>query len=74
MGVQADDEQRGAWQQRLPGVIETPLLTDFNSTMSEPLLDWMISQGNGQQRHPRADRRRARLSRLGCRRVPERRD
>ena len=35
-----------------PGVIETPLLTDFNSTMGEPLLDWMISQGNGHSATP----------------------
>jgi NAD(P)-dependent dehydrogenase (short-subunit alcohol dehydrogenase family) len=32
-----------------PGVIETPLLADFNATMTEPVLDWMISQGNGRR-------------------------
>jgi NAD(P)-dependent dehydrogenase (short-subunit alcohol dehydrogenase family) len=32
-----------------PGVIETPLLADFKTTMTEPLLDWMVSQGNGRR-------------------------
>jgi NAD(P)-dependent dehydrogenase (short-subunit alcohol dehydrogenase family) len=32
-----------------PGVIETPLLKDFKATMTEPVLDWMIAQGNGRR-------------------------
>lgn len=32
-----------------PGVIETPLLADFAATMTEPVLDWMIAQGNGRR-------------------------
>jgi NAD(P)-dependent dehydrogenase (short-subunit alcohol dehydrogenase family) len=32
-----------------PGVIETPLLADFTATMTEPVLDWMIAQGNGRR-------------------------
>jgi NAD(P)-dependent dehydrogenase (short-subunit alcohol dehydrogenase family) len=35
-----------------PGVIETPLLADFKATMSEPVLDWMVAQGNGQRATP----------------------
>jgi NAD(P)-dependent dehydrogenase (short-subunit alcohol dehydrogenase family) len=35
-----------------PGVIETPLLSDFKATMTEPVLDWMVSQGNGRPATP----------------------
>jgi NAD(P)-dependent dehydrogenase (short-subunit alcohol dehydrogenase family) len=35
-----------------PGVIETPLLADFKATMTEPLLDWTIAQGNGRRAQP----------------------
>jgi NAD(P)-dependent dehydrogenase (short-subunit alcohol dehydrogenase family) len=30
-----------------PGPVATPLLADFKATMTEPLLDWAVSQGNG---------------------------
>ena len=32
-----------------PGIIETPLLSDFKSSMGEPIIDWMVSQ-SGQRR------------------------
>ncbi|WP_018501354.1 SDR family oxidoreductase [Parafrankia discariae] len=30
-----------------PGPISTPLLADFKVTMTEPVLDWAVAQGNG---------------------------
>lgn len=32
-----------------PGVIETPLLTDFNATMGAARLDWMVTQSGGRR-------------------------
>lgn len=31
-----------------PGPIQTPLLVDFRATMSDKMIDWSISQGDGQ--------------------------
>jgi NAD(P)-dependent dehydrogenase (short-subunit alcohol dehydrogenase family) len=30
-----------------PGIIETPLLGDFKTSMGEPIIDWMVSQSGG---------------------------
>ncbi|CAN5211070.1 glucose 1-dehydrogenase [soil metagenome] len=35
-----------------PGIIDTPLLDDFNATMGRPLLDWMVSQSGGRRATP----------------------
>lgn len=32
-----------------PGIIETPLLTDFKASMGEPIIDWMVSQSGGRR-------------------------
>jgi NAD(P)-dependent dehydrogenase (short-subunit alcohol dehydrogenase family) len=36
-----------------PGIIETPLIPDFEATMSRPLLDWTANQGMGRFATPR---------------------
>jgi NAD(P)-dependent dehydrogenase (short-subunit alcohol dehydrogenase family) len=35
-----------------PGIIDTPLLTDFRTSMGEPILDWMVSQSGGRRASP----------------------
>jgi NAD(P)-dependent dehydrogenase (short-subunit alcohol dehydrogenase family) len=35
-----------------PGIIETPLLTDFKTSMGEPIIDWMVSQSGGRRAAP----------------------
>jgi NAD(P)-dependent dehydrogenase (short-subunit alcohol dehydrogenase family) len=35
-----------------PGIIETPLIPDFEATMSRPLLDWTATQGIGRFAQP----------------------
>jgi NAD(P)-dependent dehydrogenase (short-subunit alcohol dehydrogenase family) len=35
-----------------PGIIETPLIPDFEATMSRPLLDWTATQGIGRFAEP----------------------
>jgi NAD(P)-dependent dehydrogenase (short-subunit alcohol dehydrogenase family) len=35
-----------------PGIIETPLLSDFKSSMGEPIIDWMVSQSGGRRAAP----------------------
>ena len=30
-----------------PGIIDTPLLADFNTSMGEPIIEWMVSQSGG---------------------------
>ncbi|HEY0229084.1 MAG TPA: SDR family oxidoreductase [Mycobacterium sp.] len=35
-----------------PGIIDTPLLTDFNATMGGPIIDWMVSQSGGRRAAP----------------------
>ena len=35
-----------------PGIIETPLLTDFKASMGEPIIDWMVSQSGGRRATP----------------------
>ncbi|MCL9795855.1 coniferyl-alcohol dehydrogenase [Frankia sp. AgKG'84/4] len=35
-----------------PGPITTPLLADFKATMTEKVLDWAVSQGNGRPATP----------------------
>jgi len=32
-----------------PGIIETPLLTDFKASMGEAIIDWMVSQSGGRR-------------------------
>jgi NAD(P)-dependent dehydrogenase (short-subunit alcohol dehydrogenase family) len=32
-----------------PGIIETPLLTDFKTSMGEPIIDWMVCQSGGRR-------------------------
>src|SRR6202022_470474 len=32
-----------------PGIIETPLLSDFKTSMGEPIIDWMVSQSGGRR-------------------------
>jgi NAD(P)-dependent dehydrogenase (short-subunit alcohol dehydrogenase family) len=36
-----------------PGIIDTPLIPDFEATMSRPLLDWTATQGIGRFAQPR---------------------
>ena len=36
-----------------PGIIDTPLIPDFEATMSRPLLDWTAAQGLGRFAQPR---------------------
>jgi NAD(P)-dependent dehydrogenase (short-subunit alcohol dehydrogenase family) len=47
-----------------PGIIDTPLLTDFNATMGEPIIEWMVSQSGGRRAMP--DEVASVLSFLGC--------
>jgi NAD(P)-dependent dehydrogenase (short-subunit alcohol dehydrogenase family) len=35
-----------------PGIIETPLIPDFEATMTRPLLDWTATQGTGRFADP----------------------
>jgi NAD(P)-dependent dehydrogenase (short-subunit alcohol dehydrogenase family) len=35
-----------------PGIIDTPLLADFNTSMGEPIIDWMVSQSGGHRAAP----------------------
>jgi NAD(P)-dependent dehydrogenase (short-subunit alcohol dehydrogenase family) len=35
-----------------PGLIDTPLLSDFAATMGQPILDWMVSQSGGRRAAP----------------------
>jgi NAD(P)-dependent dehydrogenase (short-subunit alcohol dehydrogenase family) len=35
-----------------PGIIETPLLADFQTSMGEPIIDWMVSQSGGRRAAP----------------------
>lgn len=35
-----------------PGIIETPLLADFKTSMGEPIIDWMVSQSGGRRAAP----------------------
>jgi NAD(P)-dependent dehydrogenase (short-subunit alcohol dehydrogenase family) len=35
-----------------PGIIETPLLTDFHASMGRPIIDWMVSQSGGRRAAP----------------------
>jgi NAD(P)-dependent dehydrogenase (short-subunit alcohol dehydrogenase family) len=35
-----------------PGLIDTPLMTDFKASMGEPILDWMTSQSGGRKAAP----------------------
>jgi NAD(P)-dependent dehydrogenase (short-subunit alcohol dehydrogenase family) len=35
-----------------PGLIDTPLITDFQTSMGEPILDWMTSQSGGRKAAP----------------------
>jgi NAD(P)-dependent dehydrogenase (short-subunit alcohol dehydrogenase family) len=35
-----------------PGIIETPLLSDFKASMGEPITDWMVSQSGGRRAAP----------------------
>jgi NAD(P)-dependent dehydrogenase (short-subunit alcohol dehydrogenase family) len=35
-----------------PGIIDTPLLTDFNASMGEPIIEWMVSQSGGRRAVP----------------------
>ena len=34
-----------------PGLIDTPLLTDFVASQGAPILDWMTSQSGGRKGH-----------------------
>ena len=34
------------------GIVETPLLSDFKTTMGEPIIDWMVSQSGGRRAEP----------------------
>ena len=35
-----------------PGLIDTPLIADFQTSMGAPILDWMISQSGGRKADP----------------------
>jgi NAD(P)-dependent dehydrogenase (short-subunit alcohol dehydrogenase family) len=35
-----------------PGIIETPLLSEFKTSMGEPIIDWMVSQSGGRRAAP----------------------
>jgi len=35
-----------------PGIIDTPLIGDFNATMGAPIMDWMVSQSGGRRATP----------------------
>lgn len=35
-----------------PGLIDTPLITDFQASMGEPILNWMVSQSGGRKARP----------------------
>jgi NAD(P)-dependent dehydrogenase (short-subunit alcohol dehydrogenase family) len=35
-----------------PGIIDTPLVTDFQITMGTPIIDWMVSQSGGRKAAP----------------------
>jgi NAD(P)-dependent dehydrogenase (short-subunit alcohol dehydrogenase family) len=35
-----------------PGLIDTPLMTDFEQSMGEPILNWMVSQSGGRKATP----------------------
>jgi NAD(P)-dependent dehydrogenase (short-subunit alcohol dehydrogenase family) len=35
-----------------PGLIDTPLFSDFAATMGQPILDWMVSQSGGRRAAP----------------------
>lgn len=35
-----------------PGIIDTPLLADFNASMGEPIIEWMVSQSGGRRAAP----------------------
>jgi NAD(P)-dependent dehydrogenase (short-subunit alcohol dehydrogenase family) len=35
-----------------PGLIDTPLFSDFVATMGQPILDWMVSQSGGRRAAP----------------------
>jgi NAD(P)-dependent dehydrogenase (short-subunit alcohol dehydrogenase family) len=35
-----------------PGLIDTPLITDFQTSMGAPILDWMTSQSGGRKATP----------------------
>jgi NAD(P)-dependent dehydrogenase (short-subunit alcohol dehydrogenase family) len=35
-----------------PGIIDTPLLSDFQTSMGEPIIDWMVSQCGGRRAAP----------------------
>jgi NAD(P)-dependent dehydrogenase (short-subunit alcohol dehydrogenase family) len=35
-----------------PGLIDTPLIADFQTSMGKPILDWMISQSGGRKATP----------------------
>ena len=35
-----------------PGIIDTPLLNDFRTSMGEPIIDWMVSQSGGRRAAP----------------------
>lgn len=35
-----------------PGIIETPLLSDFKTSMGAPIIDWMVSQSGGRRATP----------------------
>ena len=32
-----------------PGIIDTPLLADFNASMGEPIIEWMVRQSGGRR-------------------------
>lgn len=35
-----------------PGIIETPLIPDFENTMGAPIMQWMVDQGPGRKARP----------------------
>lgn len=35
-----------------PGLIDTPLMADFQQSMGEPIIDWMVSQSGGRKAAP----------------------
>jgi len=35
-----------------PGIIDTPLLADFNTSMGEPIIEWMVSHSGGRRAAP----------------------
>lgn len=35
-----------------PGIIETPLLSEFKASMGEPIIDWMVDQSGGRRAAP----------------------